>query len=101
MGTPSATLPVEQKWVGFVIGPGGESLRRVQEACGVTVQVDQASKDQGYSVLQIFGPKEGADKAAAMVEQKLAEIDPTRHVEGSTEEMRVEQSIVGYLLGKG
>merc|ERR1712060_719018 len=58
-------------------------------------------KDKGYSVVQIFGPKENCDRATLMINARVAEIDPSKTPQGSVEEIRVDQGIVGYLLGKG
>lgn len=96
------TIKIEQQFIGFVIGQGGEQLRQIREACGVTnIQIDQATKDRGFSMAQIFGPQEAADRAARMIIAKLAEIDPRRTPEGDFEEIRIEQSMVGLLLGRG
>lgn len=99
--TPSCTVKVDQRWVGFVIGQGGENLKHIRDVTGVSIQIDQAMKDKGYSIVQVFGPKEGADRAVLMVEAKLAEVDPTRQLQGEIEEIKVDQGLVGYMLGKG
>lgn len=101
-GSPVRTIRIEQQYIGFVIGQGGEQLRRIREECGVSnIQIDQATKDRGFSVAQIFGPQDCVDRAVHLIEAKLAEIDPRRTPSGGFEQLRLEQSVVGFLLGRG
>jgi len=94
-------IRVDQKYVGFIIGPSGSNLQHIKDTCGVVnVQIDQSTKEQGFSMVQIYGAGEGAERAARMIEAKLAEIDPTTKPQGA-HEMNLEQAFVGFVLGKG
>lgn len=101
LNPPTRSLRVDQQFVGFVIGPNGSNLQQVRDSCGlINIQIDQTTKEQGFSIVQLFGPQDGADRAAQMIEGKLAEIDPKRKPQGA-EDMRIDQVFVGFILGKG
>jgi len=99
-GMPRSTM-IDQRWVGYIIGQGGETLRHIRDSCGVAIQIDQSTKDEGFSIVQIFGPPSVADTALMMINAKIAEVDPQQRPHGEVEEIKVDQNNVGYILGKG
>lgn len=100
-GAPTLQVNIDQRWVGVVIGQAGEHLRQIRDVTGVSIQIDQTFKEQGYSVAQIYGTVSGAERARQMIEAKVGEVDPCKQAPGAVVEIRVEQSVVGFLLGKG
>eukprot|EP00439_Symbiodinium_sp_Y106_P082241 s720_g21.t1 len=57
-GLPTGVVVVEQKYVDFLLGPGGQSLAAINHAAGVNVNLDQTHKFSGYSIANIYGPEE-------------------------------------------
>lgn len=105
-GEPALTMQVNQQWVGFLIGPGGATLNLVRDKSGASIQIDQETKTQGFSIAKFYGTPEAAAEAQRLVMAKLAEVDPALNTTGqpsggASTEVQVEQSLVGYLLGKG
>jgi len=102
MGPPALSLQLQQQYIGFIIGQGGEQLRQIKDASGViNIQINQDTKEQGFSTVQIYGPPDTAEKAKQLIDARIAELDPARRPLGAVEEVKVEQSMVGFLLGKG
>mmetsp|Transcript_45966 Transcript_45966/g.106894 ORF Transcript_45966/g.106894 Transcript_45966/m.106894 type:complete len:815 (+) Transcript_45966:159-2603(+) len=99
---PSKVMTIKQEWVGMLIGQKGETLRIVREASnGANIQIDQSTKEQGFSTLRIFGTPQQVSTAETLLLQKISEIDAKQNPQGPHEELMIEQSTVGYLLGKG
>mmetsp|Transcript_48146 Transcript_48146/g.114443 ORF Transcript_48146/g.114443 Transcript_48146/m.114443 type:complete len:885 (+) Transcript_48146:159-2813(+) len=99
---PSKVMTIKQEWVGMLIGQKGETLRVVREQSnGANIQIDQSTKDQGFSTLKIFGTPQQVATAETLLLQKISEIDNKQNPQGPHEEMAIDQSTVGYLLGKG
>jgi len=67
-------VPVEQRFVGFIIGPGGRTLRQIKEQSGAKIVVDQETREQGYSIVRIgdSGSPENL-KAKELIEAKIQE----------------------------
>ncbi|CAE8675027.1 unnamed protein product, partial [Polarella glacialis] len=72
-GLPTGVMVVEQKFVDFLVGPGGQSLASINYAAGVTVALDQAAKFSGYSVANIYGPEASTDRAKLAIDFKLSQ----------------------------
>lgn len=70
------TMHVNQQWVGFLIGPRGATLNRVRDLSGASIQIDQETRAQGYSIAKFYGTPEAAAEAQRLVNAKLAEVDP-------------------------
>lgn len=62
---------VDQRFVGLLIGPGGQSLRDLKQQSGAVVLVDQTTKHEGYSVVRIKSGV-GAAKARQLLNERLA-----------------------------
>lgn len=70
---PTGVMVVEQKYVDFLIGPGGQSLAAVNYAAGVLVQLDQRSKMSGYTIVNIYGGQENVRNAKLAIEFKVSQ----------------------------
>jgi len=65
---------IEQRCVGYLIGPGGATLKEIKDMSGAIVFVDQETREQGYSVVRIGGKNSPeAIVARELVEKKIAE----------------------------
>merc|ERR1712190_352299 len=67
-------IPVEQSYVGYLIGPHGETLRKIKDTSGAKIVIDQDDRDMGYSIIRIgdAGSLENY-KAKQMIEDKIKE----------------------------
>jgi len=72
-GLPTGTMVIEQKYVDFIIGPGGQSLAAINYAAGVNVHLDQSNKFAGYTVANIYGPEDNAKRAKVAIEFKVSQ----------------------------
>ncbi|CAK9072719.1 unnamed protein product [Durusdinium trenchii] len=57
-GLPLGVVVIEQRYVDFLLGPGGQSLAAINHAAGVNVILDQTHKFSGYSIANIYGSEE-------------------------------------------
>jgi hypothetical protein len=72
-----------QSGVGKVIGRRGEAIAGVQAQTGCSVQVDQATKDLGYSLLILSAPTEDSlQQGMLLVEAMIASTQPIMLSEG-------------------
>lgn len=72
-GLPTGVHVVEQKFVEFLIGPGGQSLASINYAAGVNVILDQTHKFSGYSFANIYGQEESSERAKLAIDFKLSQ----------------------------
>eukprot|EP00927_Polykrikos_kofoidii_P070650 TRINITY_DN67061_c0_g1_i1.p1 TRINITY_DN67061_c0_g1~~TRINITY_DN67061_c0_g1_i1.p1 ORF type:complete len:695 (-),score=148.90 TRINITY_DN67061_c0_g1_i1:284-2368(-) len=121
MSCLEAEFFVKQHLVGWLIGKSGATLREVEMSFGVKVSLDQSSKDQGFSKVRVGGEPAGVQAAAEHMNASLARaatglggdasgdgpvgpflLDGPPEHPGDTmvEDMRIEQALVGWLLGK-
>eukprot|EP00927_Polykrikos_kofoidii_P052420 TRINITY_DN4622_c0_g1_i2.p1 TRINITY_DN4622_c0_g1~~TRINITY_DN4622_c0_g1_i2.p1 ORF type:complete len:883 (-),score=191.64 TRINITY_DN4622_c0_g1_i2:135-2783(-) len=126
-GSPSPSLEAEyyvkQHLVGWIIGKGGATLREIQASYGVTVGMDQTTKDRGFSRLTVGGDAVAVQTAAEHINASLAravagpggvnmpdgslgpfllDAPPTSGNEDPmVEDYRIDQRFVGWLVGKG
>lgn len=70
---PTGVVVVEQKYVDFLVGPGGQSLAAVNYAAGVNVLLDQSNKCSGYSVANIYGPEQNVKNAKIAIDFKVSQ----------------------------
>lgn len=68
------SIPVDQKYVGFLIGPGGQTLRTIKDTSGAKLMLDQDTREKGYSILRIgdSGSPEN-HRAKEMIDDKIQE----------------------------
>lgn len=71
-GEGDDSMQVEQRCVGFLIGPGGATLKEIKEMSGAQVFVDQDTRDEGYSIIRI-GDKSSPEALVAreLLEKKI------------------------------
>lgn len=91
---------VEQSNVGWLIGRGGETINQIKEQTGVTVIIDQNTKEMGYSFVKIM-PGPGAEMARSMIETILAQVESHGNHATSVHDIPIDQSAVGMLIGRG
>merc|ERR1712113_96619 len=60
--------------VGFLIGPGGQTLRTIKETSQAKIVIDQDGKNKGYSIIRIgdAGSPENY-KAKELIDEKIKE----------------------------
>mmetsp|Transcript_12480 Transcript_12480/g.27807 ORF Transcript_12480/g.27807 Transcript_12480/m.27807 type:complete len:853 (-) Transcript_12480:88-2646(-) len=46
-------FPIQQRFVGMLMGPGGANLKHIKETTGAKVFIDQDTRHQGYSMVRI------------------------------------------------
>ncbi len=104
----TCTLKCPQAGVGKVIGRRGEAIANVQAQTGCAVQVDQSTKEQGYSQLILTAPSEDAlQRGMLQVEAMIESTKPIMLPEGvhylpSGQEMHVvdiPENAVGGVIG--
>lgn len=79
----TCTMKCPQSGVGKVIGRRGEAIAGVQAQTGCSVQVDQATKDLGYSLLILSAPtEESLQRGMLLVEAMIASTQPILLPEG-------------------
>lgn len=93
---------IDQSYVGFFIGRGGEQVKRIKAQTGATVVIDQSTKDFGYSVVRIMvGP--GVEAAKTHIENRLEQAKEAtlqNMAPGTAEEMVIPQQLVGWVIGR-
>ncbi|CAJ1341626.1 unnamed protein product [Effrenium voratum] len=77
-GLPSGVVVVEQKYVDFLLGPGGQSLAAINHAAGVNVILDQSHKFSGYSLANIYGSEDKVKNAKLAIDFKLSQWLPLK-----------------------
>eukprot|EP00403_Amphidinium_massartii_P034375 CAMPEP_0178435796 /NCGR_PEP_ID=MMETSP0689_2-20121128/34113_1 /TAXON_ID=160604 /ORGANISM="Amphidinium massartii, Strain CS-259" /LENGTH=410 /DNA_ID=CAMNT_0020057881 /DNA_START=5 /DNA_END=1233 /DNA_ORIENTATION=+ len=107
---------VEQNLVGWVLGQRGGSLREVELTHQVKVVIDQTTKNMGYSSVRIAGSKDRIAESVKQIEASLARmssrpgpflkdkppsVDGPPEGQGELETIKVEQRLVGWIVGKG
>ena len=104
----TCTMKCPQSGVGKVIGRRGEAIANVQAQTGCAVQVDQATKEMGYSLLLLSAPtEESLQRGMLLVEAMIASTQPILLPEGihhlpSGQEQHVvdiPESTVGGVIG--
>lgn len=75
---PTGTMVIEQKYVAYLIGRGGQALAEINSAAGVSIQIDQSTRGTGFVVANIYGTEENAQKAKSIISAKIAVYRPPR-----------------------
>eukprot|EP00928_Gymnodinium_smaydae_P011734 TRINITY_DN14300_c0_g3_i1.p1 TRINITY_DN14300_c0_g3~~TRINITY_DN14300_c0_g3_i1.p1 ORF type:complete len:1227 (+),score=134.21 TRINITY_DN14300_c0_g3_i1:330-3683(+) len=87
---------VPQEYVGGLIGYRGENLIRMKDSTGLHIQIDQSTRDKGYSTIYV-PDVEGAGKVQEMINDALADLGYVD--EGTTHKQPVEtMNIDNYLV---
>eukprot|EP00927_Polykrikos_kofoidii_P060397 TRINITY_DN55393_c0_g1_i1.p1 TRINITY_DN55393_c0_g1~~TRINITY_DN55393_c0_g1_i1.p1 ORF type:complete len:628 (+),score=125.65 TRINITY_DN55393_c0_g1_i1:65-1948(+) len=101
-------LQLEQKYVGWLLGSRGKTVRDIEAATNAKVGIDQATKEMGYSILRLTGTAQACEQAQERIEASLTlavsggEAGGEEQSGSSQEDsLQVEQKKVGWILGKG
>jgi polyribonucleotide nucleotidyltransferase len=79
-------VQVPQDMVGKIIGPGGKTIRSIQDECGVEVEVDDST---GVGIVSICAPNgESLTKAIKMVEGLIEIPELNKVYEGAVTDVR-------------
>lgn len=104
----TCTMKCPQSGVGKVIGRRGEAIANVQAQTGCNVQVDQSTKEMGYSLLILSAPtEESLQRGMLQIEAMIASTQPILLSEGihhlpSGQEQHVvdiPENTVGSVIG--
>lgn len=95
-------LQVEQRWVGWLLGQRGQTMREIESSSGAKISVDQTTKALGYSVARILGSAAAVQRAHQRIESSLsfvagAEGPVTGEVAADTLDA-LDQDVEGYLF---
>jgi len=111
IGSQTVELQIEQRWIGWLLGSGGKTIRQMEATTGCKIACDQSTKELGYSLVKVTGPGSAVQAALDNIQSSLAMAENGGHggvdeladagVETETFDMTVEQKKVGWLLGKG
>lgn len=122
-------LRIEQKWVGWLLGSGGKTVREIEAETGAKISIDQSCKDMGYSTVKVSGSSLAIQLAQQRIQGSLAMVSPSASGtpavsaadplaalskvaaagtgatgalpgQSSQTELQVEQKWVGWILGK-
>lgn len=67
-------IRVDQRFIGYIIGPGGSTLNSIKDQTGAKVFISQETKDQGYSIVRVANRGTPQNQAAQeLIQQKLNE----------------------------
>lgn len=108
LGEATEEMHVEQRYVGWLLGRGGRTLREIEEQTGARVEIDQTTKDTGFSIVRATGHQVDVREARRRVLASLSLVAPTAGGAGDSGEplvdgegdMQVDQKWVGWILGK-
>lgn len=89
------TMRIEQSVLGLLIGPGGQTIKRLQEQSGAHLQADQSTSHRGFSTLQIKGSATAIALAKSLVEKAVGSDSDYKVT------MKIDQHIVGVVIGPG
>lgn len=67
---------VEQRHVGWLLGSRGAVVQEMQRKSGARITVDQACRDEGYSIVRIQGSAESMEAARALIEGSIRKHAP-------------------------
>lgn len=74
-GCPSASsvehFAVEQRWVGLLVGTRGAGIKGIEVMSGAKLSINQATRELGYSVVQLTGSDDQIAKAKDLIIDRL------------------------------
>jgi len=89
------TIKIDPEKIGKVIGPGGKTIRRVQDETGATIDIE----DDGTVFISSVAP-EGAEAALAAVEGLTATVELDKVYEGKVVSIRDFGAFIEILPGQ-
>merc|ERR1712176_1068182 len=106
-------LKLDQKWVGWILGKQGQTMKALESETGCSITLNQDTKDAGYSTVKVHGSFNGLQTAlqriGASLDSAVAHPANADSLNGAStsggpdtmeETVMVEQRYVGWLLGK-
>merc|ERR1712137_111222 len=106
-------LKLDQKWVGWILGKQGQTMKALESEAGCSITLNQDTKDAGYSTVKVHGSFNGLQTAlqriGASLDSAVAHPANADSLNGAStsggpdtmeETVMVEQRYVGWLLGK-
>eukprot|EP00927_Polykrikos_kofoidii_P012426 TRINITY_DN1534_c0_g3_i1.p1 TRINITY_DN1534_c0_g3~~TRINITY_DN1534_c0_g3_i1.p1 ORF type:complete len:854 (-),score=184.78 TRINITY_DN1534_c0_g3_i1:95-2524(-) len=73
---PEDQMQVEQNKVGWILGKNRIVIKEIETKCGARINVDQSTKELGYSIVKIRGGSTEMQAARQLIEEKLAQAGP-------------------------
>lgn len=107
--TGDAEIHIPQQYVGWLKGSQGRQIKDIQIRSGATVDIDQSTKDLGYSRAVITGQPAAVQAATDIINNELARVtdrDGFNTIANlplgeSIGEVQIPQKYVGWLKGSG
>eukprot|EP00930_Biecheleria_cincta_P061176 TRINITY_DN46734_c0_g1_i1.p1 TRINITY_DN46734_c0_g1~~TRINITY_DN46734_c0_g1_i1.p1 ORF type:complete len:616 (-),score=123.76 TRINITY_DN46734_c0_g1_i1:75-1922(-) len=93
-------LQVKQRYVGWLLGKSGGVVREIEQASGCKVCINQDTSSQGYSIVQLHGPRSQRQQAIQKIEESIERAKAAGQGKVTEESVEIEQRWVGWLLGK-
>merc|ERR1719362_2568770 len=69
-------LQIEQKWVGWLLGSQGKTVREIESETGCKITIDQTHKDLGFSAVRVSGNSAGVALAQQRIQASLSLVVP-------------------------
>mmetsp|Transcript_3695 Transcript_3695/g.10160 ORF Transcript_3695/g.10160 Transcript_3695/m.10160 type:complete len:640 (-) Transcript_3695:21-1940(-) len=70
-------LQIEQKWIGWLLGSGGKTVREIESETGAKISIDQSTKDLGFSTVKVSGGATSINLAQQRIQASLSLVAPT------------------------
>lgn len=100
---PQAQIKIDMRHIGFVIGRGGATIKKIREDSGAFITAEE-QKAKGFTMLKIMGEPEAVKKAQELIEGKVAEMAGREGGGPGTIptacEIQVVQEYIANLIGK-
>jgi len=96
---------IPNAYVGWLKGRQGGMIRDIESRSGAQIDIDQSTKDMGYSIARLRGSTDQKKTARGLVIGEIAKVmeqsgevlDPT--FPGRKEELRIDGQYIGWLKG--
>jgi len=92
-------LHVEQKWVGWLLGSGGKTIKQIEAETGSKISIDQSSKDMGFSIVKVSGTYAGVQAAHQRIQASLAHVAPGGTAAVATDQVSALENMLGQNSG--
>jgi len=90
-------VQIEQKWVGWLLGSGGKTIREIESETGCKITIDQTHKDLGFSTVRVSGSSAGVALAQQRIQASLSLVVPG----GMTNMGSIPAPATGLAVGTG
>ncbi len=88
------TITIDPEKIGKVIGPGGKTIKKIQEDTGATIDIEEDG------TIYIASPNQGAEQAKAQIEALTEEVKVGKIYEGKVVSIRDFGAFVEILPGQ-